>query len=57
MLQKVGLLSACNYQQLPFAYEMYKRDDEYGYQMSLTFKKTFSIPVNIDFLGVWLVVV
>ncbi|EIN13932.1 hypothetical protein PUNSTDRAFT_110090 [Punctularia strigosozonata HHB-11173 SS5] len=53
MLQKVGLLSAFNHQQLPFAYDMFKRDDDYGYKMSVYFKKTFSIPVKIDFVGVW----
>ncbi|EIN14621.1 hypothetical protein PUNSTDRAFT_130247 [Punctularia strigosozonata HHB-11173 SS5] len=53
MLHKVGLLSSCNYQQLPFAYKMYKRDDEYGWRMSAIFKKTFSIHVNVDFVGVW----
>jgi hypothetical protein len=53
MIQKVGLLSAFNHQQLPFAYDMFKRDDDYGYRMSVYFKKTFSIPVKIDFIGVW----
>ncbi|EPQ54493.1 hypothetical protein GLOTRDRAFT_77041 [Gloeophyllum trabeum ATCC 11539] len=53
MLQKVGLLSKDNRQQLPFAYSMYKRDDLEGLQLSIMFKRTFSIDVKIEFLGVW----
>ncbi|KAJ3554112.1 hypothetical protein NM688_g3270 [Phlebia brevispora] len=53
MLQKVGLLPTCNHQQLPFAYEMYKREDKQGLDMSHAFKKTYSRAVTVDFLGVW----
>ncbi|TEB20951.1 hypothetical protein FA13DRAFT_1742565 [Coprinellus micaceus] len=53
MLHKVGLLPACNHQQVPFAYKMYKRPDEYGWKQSNAFKKAFSIDVDIEFLGVW----
>ncbi|KAJ3535236.1 hypothetical protein NMY22_g6574 [Coprinellus aureogranulatus] len=53
MLHKVGLLPACNHQQVPFAYKMYKRPDAYGWKQSNEFKKAFSIDVDIEFLGVW----
>ncbi|KZT19462.1 hypothetical protein NEOLEDRAFT_1077768 [Neolentinus lepideus HHB14362 ss-1] len=53
MLQKVGLLSKDNCQQLPFAYSMYARNDLEGLQLSIMFKRTFSIDVKIEFLGVW----
>ena len=55
MLQKVGLLPPCNLEQLPFAYDMYARDDDEGLRLSLQFKRTFSIDVRIKFLGVWYV--
>ncbi|KAJ8487602.1 hypothetical protein ONZ51_g4075 [Trametes cubensis] len=38
MVHKVGLLPACNHQQVPFAYKMFT---------------PFSIDVHIDFIGVW----
>lgn len=53
MLHKVGLLPACNHEQVPFAYKMYTQADDQGWKMSNMFKKTFSIDVDIDFLGVW----
>ncbi|TFK52545.1 hypothetical protein OE88DRAFT_1417444 [Heliocybe sulcata] len=53
MLQKVGLLSKDNRQQLPFAYSMFSRDDLEGLQLSIMFKRTFSIDVKVEFLGVW----
>ncbi|KAJ2932345.1 hypothetical protein H1R20_g4738, partial [Candolleomyces eurysporus] len=53
MIHKVGLLPACNHQQVPFAYKMYKRPDEIGWKQSNAFKKAFSIDVEIEFLGVW----
>lgn len=56
MLHKVGLLPACNHQQVPFAYKMYKSPDAYGWKQSNEFKKAFSIDVDIEFLGVWLVI-
>jgi hypothetical protein len=56
MLQKIGLLPPCNLEQLPFAYAMYKRDDEKGFKLSLQFKRTFSIDVKVRFLGVWYVI-
>ncbi|CAL1694110.1 unnamed protein product [Somion occarium] len=53
MLHKVGLLPIHNHQQLPFAYEMYAREDEEGLKLSHMFKKTFCRAVTIEFLGVW----
>jgi len=53
MLHKVGLLPASNQQQVPFAYKMYTRTDELGWQQSNAFKKAFSIDVDIEFVGVW----
>ena len=56
MLQKVGLLPPWNREQLPFAYEMYAKDDEEGRRLSQEFKQTFSADVRIKFLGVWYVI-
>jgi len=53
MIHKVGLLPRCNIEQLPFAYEMYTRDDEKGRILSADFKETFSADVKIKFVGVW----
>jgi len=53
MLQKVGLLPTYNTEQIPFAWTMYKRDDDEGFRLSAAFKRTFSIDVRIEFLGVW----
>ena len=55
MLHKVGLLPTCNHQQVPFAYKMYTQADDDGWKMSNAFKRTFSIDVDIEFLGVWYV--
>ncbi|CAE6520158.1 unnamed protein product [Rhizoctonia solani] len=53
MLYKVGLLPPDNAEQIPFAYQMYKRTDLAGFQQSAGFKKTFSREVKIEFMGVW----
>ncbi|KAF8996538.1 hypothetical protein BDQ17DRAFT_1429685 [Cyathus striatus] len=53
MLHKVGLLPANNSQQVPFAYKMYTRTDDVGWEQSNEFKKAFCIDVKIEFLGVW----
>ena len=34
---------------------MYARDDAFGWEQSSAFKKTFSIDVDVEFLGVWCV--
>ncbi|KIM78387.1 hypothetical protein PILCRDRAFT_75759 [Piloderma croceum F 1598] len=49
----IGLLPPCNHQQVPFAYKMYTREDDTGRKQSNQFKKTFSIDVDIEFVGVW----
>ena len=56
MIHKVGLLPRCNLEQLPFAYDMYKRKDKESHDLSRIFKETFSINVKIKFVGVWYVV-
>ncbi|KAF9483555.1 hypothetical protein BDN70DRAFT_990260 [Pholiota conissans] len=53
MLHKVGLLPAGNFQQVPFAYKMYARADEIGWEQSTEFKKAFAVDVPIEFIGVW----
>ncbi|KZP04656.1 hypothetical protein FIBSPDRAFT_923299 [Athelia psychrophila] len=53
MIHKIGLLPPCNHQQVPFAYKMYSQDDELGWRQSNAFKKTFSIDVDIEMVGVW----
>jgi len=53
MIHKVGLLPAGNHQQVPFAYKMFTREDEIGWNQSIAFKKAFSVDVEIEFIGVW----
>lgn len=51
MVHKVGLLPPRNVEQIPFAYEFYANDTPEGWKQSRDFKKTFSIDVNVYFLG------
>lgn len=51
MIHKVGLLPPRNLQQIPFAYEFYADDSPQGWKNSRDFKRTFSIDVNVYFLG------
>ncbi|KAF5372317.1 hypothetical protein D9615_009242 [Tricholomella constricta] len=53
MIHKVGLLPACNHQQIPFAYRMFISVDALGWKQSNVFKKAFSVDVKIEFIGVW----
>ncbi|KAI0684957.1 hypothetical protein BC835DRAFT_1386911 [Cytidiella melzeri] len=53
MLQKIGLLPLHNFEQIPYAYNMYKREDAEGLELSELFKRTFCRQVHVDFLGVW----
>jgi len=53
MIHKVGLLPACNHQQVPFAYKMFTSVDDIGWKQSKAFKKAFSVDVPIEFLGLW----
>jgi hypothetical protein len=50
---QVGLLPPFNYQQVPFAYHMYQRNDKEGWEMSNGFKQAFSIDVEIHFMGLF----
>lgn len=53
MIHKVGLLPPNNAEQIPFAYKMYLRTDSIGWEQSTEFKRAFSVPVDIEFIGVW----
>ncbi|KAI0094239.1 hypothetical protein BDY19DRAFT_880415 [Irpex rosettiformis] len=53
MVHKVGLLPACNHQQVSFAYKMYTDKSRVGWEQSTAFKKTFSMDVDVEFIGVW----
>ncbi|TIA89608.1 hypothetical protein E3P81_02861 [Wallemia ichthyophaga] len=53
MLQKVGLLPKGNREQVGFAYHMFKDNSDEGWKMSQLFKETFSIKVNIHWIGAW----
>ncbi|KDR69942.1 hypothetical protein GALMADRAFT_76620 [Galerina marginata CBS 339.88] len=53
MLYKVGLLPAHNDQQLDFAFSVYQTTGSHGVELSKEFKKTFAIPVTVEFVGVW----
>ncbi|KAK0457554.1 uncharacterized protein EV420DRAFT_1271505 [Desarmillaria tabescens] len=53
MIHKVGLLPPDNFQQVPFAYQMYTRTDEIGWCQSTAFKESFCVDVPIEFVGVW----
>ncbi|KAI9444639.1 hypothetical protein H4582DRAFT_2094508 [Lactarius indigo] len=51
MLHKVGLLSKDNVEQIPFAYKLYKADN--NADLAQGFKTTFCREVPIEFVGVW----
>lgn len=53
VILQIGLLPPHNTQQIPFAYDMYKREDLEGLQLSEMFKRTFCRDVAVEFLGVW----
>jgi uncharacterized protein (DUF2235 family) len=53
MLHKVGLLPTNNHQQIPFAYKLFERTDDIGWQQSDAFKHAFAVNVKIEFIGVW----
>ena len=51
MLHKVGLLTQGNEELIPFAWDMFKHErDQEVYE---GFRKTFSRPVRVHFLGLW----
>src|ERR1700761_4430665 len=51
MLHKVGLLTQGNEELIPFAWDMFKSD--YDKKVYEGFKKTFSRPAPVYFLGLW----
>ncbi|KAF8064175.1 hypothetical protein FPV67DRAFT_1420072 [Lyophyllum atratum] len=53
MLYKVGILPAHNDQQLDFAFSVYQMTGNEGYDLSKEFKRTFAMPVTVEFVGVW----
>jgi len=53
MIHKVGIIPADNHQQVPFANKMYKRIGDIGWAQANAFKQTFSVDVDIEFVGVW----
>ncbi|KAF9262999.1 hypothetical protein L218DRAFT_959827 [Marasmius fiardii PR-910] len=53
MLFKVGLLPRDNFEQIPFAYKLYKRTDDEGITLAAGFKKTYCSTVTVEFIGVW----
>ncbi|KAF9076954.1 hypothetical protein BDP27DRAFT_1442309 [Rhodocollybia butyracea] len=53
MINKVGILPACNHQQVPFAYKIFSQDNERGKYQAGLFKKTFSVDAQIEFVGVF----
>ncbi|KAL5496039.1 hypothetical protein ACEPAH_3132 [Sanghuangporus vaninii] len=53
-IQKVGLLPPENHAQIPFAWNVFKKSDEKGgLEHCMEYKKSFSIDVKIDFMGLW----
>ncbi|KIO29078.1 hypothetical protein M407DRAFT_45482, partial [Tulasnella calospora MUT 4182] len=64
MLYRVGLLPLCNFEQVPFAYKIFKEskkenkimkkdpEDPRGY-LSKNFRSTFSREVTVEFVGIW----
>ncbi|KAK7681353.1 hypothetical protein QCA50_015444 [Cerrena zonata] len=56
MLHKIGLLPKDNFEQVPFAYKLYKKPDakeDEGEADSQGFKRIFCREVDIEFVGVW----
>lgn len=53
VLYKVGLLPKNNEAQVPFAYKLYKREDDEGLQLCAGFKQTYCQDVQVEFVGVW----
>ncbi|KAJ7715230.1 hypothetical protein B0H16DRAFT_1230379, partial [Mycena metata] len=59
MIEKVGLVNACNQELIPFAYEVYSDHTKANVgsdnadKMANKFKKTFSRNIRIHHVGVW----
>ena len=56
MLHKVGLLPPSNSEQVPFAYDIYLKTEHKDWIPANEFKRSFSINVDVEFLGVWYVI-
>jgi hypothetical protein len=54
-LDQVGLLTKDNFENIPFAYNLYKHNDSDHNGLAVHFKEAFCHPVGIEFLGVWFV--
>ncbi|EIN12817.1 hypothetical protein PUNSTDRAFT_61007 [Punctularia strigosozonata HHB-11173 SS5] len=52
-LYKTGLLPRDNFEQVTFAYRLYKRTDAKGLRLCERFKRSFCRDVKVDFVGVW----
>ena len=50
---QVGLLSKDNFEQVAFAYKLYKSSSPRANRLAIRFKRSFSREVPIEFLGVW----
>ncbi|KAG8967975.1 hypothetical protein FRC05_001685 [Tulasnella sp. 425] len=53
MLNKIGLLPISNEEHISFAYKRYTDISPGNEKRATLFKKTFSMPVEIAFMGVW----
>ncbi|KAF9006968.1 hypothetical protein BDQ17DRAFT_251332 [Cyathus striatus] len=53
MLYKVGILPPHNDEQLDFAFTVYQATGDDGIELSKEFKRTFAMPVTVEFVGVW----
>ncbi|KAH9922868.1 uncharacterized protein BXZ73DRAFT_51265 [Epithele typhae] len=53
ILHKIGLLPKDNLEQIPFAYNLYKKTDEASISLAAGFKQSFCREVQIEFVGVW----
>ncbi|KIO29805.1 hypothetical protein M407DRAFT_21055 [Tulasnella calospora MUT 4182] len=53
MLHKVGLLPRSNMEHVDFAYTLYESRKEADIRRAQEFKKTFSVHVEVEFVGVW----
>jgi uncharacterized protein (DUF2235 family) len=54
-VDQVGLLSKDNFEQVPFAYKLYKTSNSKSHKLAAHFKRSFSREVTIEFIGVWFV--
>ncbi|KAF9460646.1 hypothetical protein BDZ94DRAFT_1375663, partial [Collybia nuda] len=53
MIHKVGLLSPSNKQHITYAYDAFLKTDREGWEMATEFKQSFSIDIDIEFVGIW----